>query len=99
MVCLLFLNMSFDDSFPLYYFQGLDLPEIIVEAERRGSSFDELLTVPEQDDWLYADGRSTSCVAYIVEMYKQAGLFHPITDSIQATEFTVSFFELEQIIS
>ncbi|XP_039115239.1 uncharacterized protein LOC120250481 [Dioscorea cayenensis subsp. rotundata] len=69
--------------------KGLDLPEIIVEAERRGSSFDELLTVPEQDDWLYADGRSTSCVAYIVEMYKQAGLFHPITDSIQATEFTI----------
>ena len=70
--------------------QNLSLPEILVETERRGSSFDELLMIPEQDDWLYSDGKSTSCVAFVLEMYKAAGLFDPIGSSIQVTEFTVS---------
>ncbi|KAF5949677.1 hypothetical protein HYC85_011670 [Camellia sinensis] len=63
--------------------KGLDLPEILVEAERRGSSFDELLTIPKQDDWTYTDGKSTSCVVFILEMHKEAGLFDPIANSIQ----------------
>ena len=70
--------------------QDLALPEILVETEKRGSSFDELLTIPEQDDWIYTDGKSTSCVVYILEMYKEAGLFGSIGGSIQVTEFTVS---------
>ncbi|KAJ6795256.1 Uncharacterized protein M6B38_229130 [Iris pallida] len=28
----------------------------MVEAEKRGLSFDKLLTIPEQDDWTYSDG-------------------------------------------
>ncbi|BAT80731.1 hypothetical protein LR48_Vigan07g020700 [Vigna angularis] len=79
--------------------EGLDLPEVLVEVEKRGSSFDELLTIPEQDDWVYSDGRSTSCIAFILEMYKEAGLFDPIASSVQVTEFTIkdayilNFFE------
>ncbi|CAL5190604.1 unnamed protein product [Lathyrus oleraceus] len=79
--------------------KGLDLSEVLVEVERRGSSFDELLTIPEQDDWTYSDGKSTSCVAFILAMYKEAGLFDPIASSIQVTEFTIkdayilNFFE------
>ncbi|GMN51555.1 hypothetical protein TIFTF001_020705 [Ficus carica] len=69
--------------------EGLDLPSILVETERRGLSFDKLLTIPEQDDWLYADGKSTSCIAFILEMYKEAGLFDPVASSIQVTEFTI----------
>ncbi|KAH0986921.1 hypothetical protein GBA52_014098 [Prunus armeniaca] len=69
--------------------QNLSLPDILVEVEKRGSSFDELLTLPEQDYWLYSDGKSTSSVAFILEMYKQAGLFDPIASSIQVTEFTI----------
>ena len=69
--------------------QGLDLPEILVEVDKRGSSFAQLLTIPEQDDWVYADGKSVSCVSYVLEIYKAAGLFEPFTSSIQATEFTV----------
>ncbi|KAL4311095.1 hypothetical protein GQ457_01G005900 [Hibiscus cannabinus] len=69
--------------------QGLNLSDILVETEKRGSSFDQLLTVPEQDDWMYSDGKSTSCIAFILEMYKEAGLFEPIADSIQVTEFTI----------
>ncbi|KAI6687471.1 hypothetical protein NL676_024299 [Syzygium grande] len=33
--------------------EGLDLPDLLVETEMRGSSFAELLTIPEQDDWVY----------------------------------------------
>jgi hypothetical protein len=39
---------------------------------------------------LYADGKSTSCIAFVLEMYKEAGLFDPISGSVQVTEFTVS---------
>lgn len=74
--------------------QNLSLPEILVETEKVGSSFDQLLTIPEQDDWLYSDGKSTSCVAFILEMYKEAGLFDPIASYIQVTEFTVSLLKL-----
>ncbi|XP_019194209.1 PREDICTED: uncharacterized protein LOC109188126 [Ipomoea nil] len=69
--------------------KGLDLPEILVEVERRGSSFAELLTIPERDDWVYADGKSTSCVAFVLQIYKEAGLFGPLASSIQVTEFTI----------
>lgn len=73
-----------------HFFQGLDLPEIIVESEKRGITFDKLLTIPEKDNWVYTDGQSASCVAYVLMMYKEAGLFDPITSSIEVTEFTVS---------
>ncbi|KAK8946749.1 hypothetical protein KSP39_PZI006954 [Platanthera zijinensis] len=79
--------------------KGLDLPDIIVETEKLSLPFDKLLAIPEQDDWSYSDGKSTSCVAFILEMYKHAGLFNPIASSIQVTEFTIkdaymlNFFE------
>jgi hypothetical protein len=61
-----------------------------METERRGMSFDQLLTIPEQDEWIYSDGKSTTCVAFILAMYKEAGIFGPFAESIQVTEFTVS---------
>ncbi|XP_019249828.1 PREDICTED: uncharacterized protein LOC109228993 isoform X2 [Nicotiana attenuata] len=42
-----------------------------------------------QDDWVYSDGKSTSCVAFILETYKEAGLFGELASSIQVTEFTI----------
>jgi hypothetical protein len=69
--------------------EGLDLPSIIVESEKRGISFAELLAIPEQDHWEYSDGFSTTCVAFILQIYKAAGLFGPLSTSIQVTEFTV----------
>ncbi|KAK3424102.1 hypothetical protein EUGRSUZ_F00888 [Eucalyptus grandis] len=68
--------------------EGLDLLDLMVETEMRGSSFAELLTIPKQDDWVYSDGKSTSCVVFVLQMDKAAGLFDPISSSIQVTEFT-----------
>ena len=70
--------------------QGLDIEDILVEIARRNTSFAELLTYPELDSWVYSDGKSVSCVAFVMQIYKAAGVFHPYTDSIQGTEFTVS---------
>lgn len=69
--------------------EGLDLYEILAETEKRGIAFDQLLTIPEQDEWVYSDGKSTTCVAFILSMYKEAGIFGPVTNSIQVTEFTI----------
>jgi len=73
------------------HLQDLDIRGVLIESEKRGIPFEQLLTVPEQDDWIYSDGKSTTCVAFILEMYKEAGLFDSISSSIQVTEFTVSF--------
>jgi hypothetical protein len=37
-------------------------------VEKRGIPFDQLLTIPEQDEWAYSDGKSTTCVAFILSM-------------------------------
>ncbi|KAG0601359.1 hypothetical protein M758_11G104400 [Ceratodon purpureus] len=68
---------------------GLDLPGIMVESEKRGIAFEKLLAIPEKDDWEYSDGFSTTCVAFILQMYKEAGLFGPLAKSVQVTEFTI----------
>ncbi|CAA6670046.1 unnamed protein product [Spirodela intermedia] len=67
----------------------LSLHHILAEAERRGITLDHLLTIPEQDDWVYSDGKSTTCVAFILGIYKAAGIFEPFSSSIQVTEFTI----------
>eukprot|EP00249_Psilotum_nudum_P014479 c24846_g1_i1 orf=91-1647(-) len=69
--------------------KDLDLPSILQESEKRGISFDELLAIPEKDDWTYSDGKSTTCVAFILSMYKAAGLFGPLTFAFEVTEFTI----------
>ncbi|TXG56378.1 hypothetical protein EZV62_017691 [Acer yangbiense] len=69
--------------------EDLDLYGILDETEKRGISFDQLLTIPEQDEWVYSDGKSTTCVAFILAMYKEAGVFSPFSNSIQVTEFTI----------
>ncbi|GAU26380.1 hypothetical protein TSUD_221080 [Trifolium subterraneum] len=74
---------------PLDAHLDLDLYDILLETEKRGIAFDELLAIPEQDDWVYSDGKSTTCVAFILSMYKEAGIFGPISSSIQVTEFTI----------
>ncbi|KAJ6431201.1 hypothetical protein OIU84_018649 [Salix udensis] len=69
--------------------EDLDLYGILGETERRGIAFDELLAVPERDEWVYSDGQSTTCVAFILAMYKAAGVFGPVSSSVQVTEFTI----------
>ncbi|MCO5577742.1 hypothetical protein L7F22_031574 [Adiantum nelumboides] len=69
--------------------EGLDLPSVLMASEEMGISFDELLAMPEDDEWIYSDGKSASCVAFVLAMYKAAGLFGPLSDAVQVTEFTI----------
>ncbi len=46
----------------------------------------QLFDMPEIDGWIYSDGPSYVCSAFVAGVYKAAGLFGNIT--IQATEFT-----------
>ncbi len=68
--------------------QVLDLPSVILESEKQGIPFEELLAILERDYWEYSDGYST-CVAFILQVYKEAGLFGSLSSSIQVTEFGV----------
>uniref|UniRef100_A0A0E0QJ75 Uncharacterized protein n=1 Tax=Oryza rufipogon TaxID=4529 RepID=A0A0E0QJ75_ORYRU len=77
--------------------EKLDLHGIITETGKRGMSFNQLLTIPEQDDWEYSDGKSTTCVAFILSMYKKAGVFAPFTESIQIRDaYMLKIFEDNQ---
>ncbi|KAE8732113.1 Zinc finger MYND domain-containing protein 15 isoform 2 [Hibiscus syriacus] len=64
--------------------EDLDLYGILEETERCGITFDQLLTIPEQDEWVYSDGKSTTCVAFILEMYLEAGVFGSIANSFKS---------------
>ncbi|RZB99393.1 hypothetical protein D0Y65_022023, partial [Glycine soja] len=68
---------------------GLYLHDILVETEKRGISFDELLTIQEQDEWVYSDGKSTTCVAFILSNTKRLKFLVPLLIPFQVTEFTI----------
>jgi len=94
---------EFLDSTTIEFFQqafnhrlntkGLSVRECYMEAQKRGLSFTDLVTMPEQDSWVYQDdngqqGPSMVCDVLVLEMYKAAGLFGNLTNLIQGTEFT-----------
>eukprot|EP00698_Gefionella_okellyi_P018494 TRINITY_DN5548_c0_g1_i1.p1 TRINITY_DN5548_c0_g1~~TRINITY_DN5548_c0_g1_i1.p1 ORF type:complete len:549 (-),score=103.23 TRINITY_DN5548_c0_g1_i1:70-1716(-) len=67
--------------------RGLRTWQIYAEASARNISFYELVTMPEQDHWVYSDGYNMVCDVFVLELYKAAGLFGEITSQIQGTEF------------
>lgn len=69
--------------------EGLDVPGVLTECAKRKIPFGDLLSVPEQDDWRYSDGQSTTCVSYVMSAWKEAGILGPHADDIQVTEFTI----------
>ena len=66
--------------------KGLSIPEIIAKAAKKGMSFEELLAIPERDEWVYSNGKNFVCSAFVTYFYKVGGLFNGI--DIQAREFT-----------
>jgi hypothetical protein len=65
--------------------KNLTLVQASSLAARRGITFEELLAIPEKDDWVYSDGPSYVCSCFVVGFYKAGGLFGNM--DIQATEF------------
>lgn len=65
---------------------NLTSSELAVEMSKRGLVFEDVMTIPERDDWLYHDGENWVCSALVVGLYKVAGLLDDM--DIQAHEFT-----------
>ena len=68
---------------------GLEKPKIanvVKECVKRGKTFEEVMMIPERDDWNYFDGENWVCSTFVVGIYKEAGIFEGL--DIQAHEFT-----------
>jgi len=80
--------------------KDLTTVEIYNALAKQNLTFGELMSLPEQDSWVYSDGPSMVCDVFVCEMYKAGGLFGSIADQIQCTEFqnwdveTLNFFDL-----
>jgi len=70
----------------------LTINQAYVEAAKRGINFTDLVTMPEQDKWVFKDadmeGPSMVCDVFVMRMWKAAGIFGDIVNEIQGTEFT-----------
>mmetsp|Transcript_29287 Transcript_29287/g.26765 ORF Transcript_29287/g.26765 Transcript_29287/m.26765 type:complete len:155 (+) Transcript_29287:1211-1675(+) len=65
---------------------NLTVAEIALEAGRRNLTYPDLYAIVEQDGWLYPDGYSYVCSAFVTAMWKAGGLFDNWT--VNAVEFT-----------
>jgi hypothetical protein len=66
--------------------QGLSMPEIVLEAAKRGLSMGELISMPEQEGWLYDGHPNYVCCAFAAGLWYHGGLFGDMT--ILPNEFT-----------
>jgi hypothetical protein len=62
--------------------------EIIQTTIELNFPISKLLTLPENDNWSYSNGKSLVCNTFVTEMYKSVGIFKEINNNIEATEFT-----------
>eukprot|EP01097_Dermamoeba_algensis_P000740 TRINITY_DN1261_c0_g1_i5.p1 TRINITY_DN1261_c0_g1~~TRINITY_DN1261_c0_g1_i5.p1 ORF type:complete len:568 (-),score=130.75 TRINITY_DN1261_c0_g1_i5:76-1779(-) len=68
--------------------EDLNTVEALYEAGKKGLNWTQLVTIPEQDSWVYSDGASMVCDVFVCEAWKAGGLFGSLSDQIQCTEFT-----------
>ncbi|CAG9321177.1 unnamed protein product [Blepharisma stoltei] len=66
--------------------KGLNVPELEIEAGKRGMTLLDLMAVVEEEGWLYPDGFSYVCSSFVLALYKRAGILGNLV--LQATEFT-----------
>ncbi|CAD8091658.1 unnamed protein product [Paramecium primaurelia] len=82
--------------------EGLSVSEIAIEAAKQGIELSDLYAMVERDEWIYSDGPSQACAAFVTAMYKAAGLFKPF--HIEALEFTpkdiyqLKFFDSNYVV-
>ena len=59
---------------------------LLYSVLKKNMTIQEVVAMPENDDWTYSDGKQLVCSTIIVAMYKEGGMFGNIR--INATEFT-----------
>lgn len=62
------------------------IEQLVVEAAKQGTTLADVLAMPENDDWIYSDGKSRVCSAFVSTLYKASGVFPYL--EFQATELT-----------
>ena len=62
------------------------LAQATAEAARQGYTFEEVVAMPEGDDWEYSNGKNYVCACFVARFYKAGGLFDGY--DILANEFT-----------
>lgn len=78
---------------------GLNLTELAAYAASLGMTLEEVMAIVEDESWEYDGHKSWMCSAYVIALYKAAGLFDDL--EINSTEFTprdiytLKFFDLE----
>jgi hypothetical protein len=70
--------------------KGLKIADLTVVAANRNTTISELMAIPETEGWEYEgieprDGVAYVCSAYVIALYKRAGIFGNLT--INAPEF------------
>lgn len=74
--------------------QNLKIIDIFNEMYRRNLTFIDLISIPEDDNWEYSNGKNMVCDVFLCNAYRIAGLFDNI--SVNCSEFTpFDFYELD----
>jgi len=63
----------------------MTISDFMVEAAKRRIHLVDLMSIPESDEWVYADGKAFSSASLVAAIYKTAGL---LDYQINANEFT-----------
>ena len=61
--------------------------EIYEYAKIKNTNFTKLITIPENDTWVYNDGISMVCNVFVCRVFKESGIFGDISSLIQCSEF------------
>jgi len=54
---------------------NLSLYDIAMKASEKNLTIGDLFAMVEKDEWVYSDGYSRVCSAFVANIYKAAGLF------------------------
>ncbi len=58
--------------------KGKNLGEIGVQIAKRSMTFGDLMAIPQKDGWVYSDGQSYVCGAFVAAVYQAGGLLNDI---------------------
>jgi len=62
------------------------IPELAALASKEGLQIQDLMAMPEQDEWEYYDGRSYVCSSFVAAIWAHGGLYGK--NKINGTEQT-----------
>ena len=66
--------------------QSLKIDELVIEAAKRNLTLSQVMAMPEQDEWVYSDGKSFTCSGLLSHLYRESGVLSHLY--FQATELT-----------